>query len=132
MEKLAKVALLLDIYGGLLTPRQRDALDLYYNYDLSLGEIAEMQNISRQGVHDLIKRGEHALYALDEKLNYYERWTAFEDKICQAIKELEELCQLADESFARSPGDIKKRLINLKQKLMELGDTWFGRLENGV
>ena len=132
MEKLAKVALLLDIYGGLLTPRQRDVLDLYYNYDLSLGEIAEMHNISRQGVHDLIKRGEQALYALDEKLNYYRRWAEFEDKIYQAIKELDDICQLADESFAQSPGEIKERLRGLKQRLIELGDTWFGRLENGV
>ncbi|MBM7581232.1 putative DNA-binding protein YlxM (UPF0122 family) [Caldicoprobacter guelmensis] len=132
MEKLAKVALLLDIYGGLLTPRQRDVLDLYYNYDLSLGEIAEMHNISRQGVHDLIKRGEQALYALDKKLNYYRRWTAFEDKMCQAIRELEYICQLPDESFAESPGEIKQRLMNLKQRLVELGDTWIGRLENGV
>jgi len=128
MEKLAKVALLLDIYGPLLTPRQRDVLDLYYNYDLSLGEIAEMHNISRQGVHDLIKRGEHALYTLDEKLGYYKRWAAFEDKMGQAIKELEDICQLPDESFVQSPGQVKDRLMSVKQRLIELGDMWFRRL----
>ena len=49
MEKLAEVAILLDIYGELLTSRQRDVLDLYYNHDLSLAEIAETHNISRRG-----------------------------------------------------------------------------------
>ncbi|MDN5276915.1 MAG: uncharacterized protein PWR01_880 [Clostridiales bacterium] len=132
MEKLAEVALLLDIYGGLLTPRQRDVLDLYYNYDLSLAEIAEMHNISRQGVYDLIKRGEQALYALDKKLNYYRRWTAFEDGINDVIQELERICKLPDESFAESPGEIKQRLMNIRQRLMDLGDTWIGRLEHGV
>ena len=68
MAKDLKFAALLDIYGGVLTDKQRDVLDLYYNEDLSLSEIAANDEISRQGVRDSIKRGEETLLELDEKI----------------------------------------------------------------
>ena len=68
MSKNLEVAVLLDFYGGMLTDKQRDLIDLYYNEDLSLGEIAQLQKITRQGVRDSIKRGEEFLYELEEKL----------------------------------------------------------------
>ena len=52
------IALLFDFYGEMLTEKQKDVIDLYYNEDLSLAEIAEHEGISRQGVRDNIKRGE--------------------------------------------------------------------------
>ena len=67
-EKNLKVALLLDYYGVLLTEKQRDVIDLYYNEDLSLGEIAEQENITRQGVRDTLKRGEQTLFELENAL----------------------------------------------------------------
>ena len=60
MEKDLSIAVLLDFYGDLLTEKQARAIDLYYNEDLSLAEIAEPLGISRQGVRDSIKRGERA------------------------------------------------------------------------
>ena len=54
--KNLKVALLLDYYSAMLTDKQRDLIDLYYNEDLSLAEIAEHESITRQGVRDGIKR----------------------------------------------------------------------------
>ena len=68
MAKDLKFSSLLDIYGGVLTDKQRDMLELYYNEDLSLSEIAEEAEISRQGVRDAIKRGEETLTELDEKI----------------------------------------------------------------
>ena len=68
VAKDLKFAALLDIYGGMLTDKQREVLDLYYNEDLSLSEIAANEDISRQGVRDSIKRGEEALLELDEKI----------------------------------------------------------------
>ncbi|MDD3165553.1 MAG: YlxM family DNA-binding protein [Oscillospiraceae bacterium] len=61
------MALLFDTYGALLTDKQRLLFDQYYNQDLSLGEIAENEGISRQGVHDAICRAESVLTDLEEK-----------------------------------------------------------------
>lgn len=72
LEKFTQMGILLNIYGNLLTERQRDAMDLYYNYDLSLSEIGEQLNISRQGVHDLIKRSEQIINNAEEDLNMSE------------------------------------------------------------
>ena len=68
MAKDLKFSSLLDIYGGVLTDKQREMLELYYNEDLSLSEIAANEGISRQGVRDSIKRGEEALSDLDDKI----------------------------------------------------------------
>ena len=61
MDKLGRIALLFDIYGSLLTEKQRTLLDMFYNEDLSLGEIAEINQTSRQAVFDNIKRSEKTL-----------------------------------------------------------------------
>ncbi len=68
MAKNLDIILLLDVYGSLLTEKQRDFLYYYYNEDLSLAEIAENSGISRQGVRDAIKRAEVQLTDLEEKL----------------------------------------------------------------
>ena len=68
MSKNFEVSTLLDYYGMILTDKQREAVEFYYNDDLSLGEIAENLNISRQGVRDSIKRSEAILYEAEEKL----------------------------------------------------------------
>jgi predicted DNA-binding protein YlxM (UPF0122 family) len=73
MEKFQEMAVLLDIYGKLLTDKQRDVMDQYYNYDLSLQEIADNGGISKQGVHDLIRRSENTLIKTDEKLGFVKR-----------------------------------------------------------
>ena len=72
-EKDWKKSYLLDFYGEVLSPRKKEALDLYYNEDLSLAEIAEHLGISRQGVRDMIKKGEEELEFLEEKLGLAER-----------------------------------------------------------
>ena len=63
-----EMTLLLDFYGDTLTERQRRLFDLYYNQDLSLGEIAENEGISRQSVHDTILRAEASLETLETQL----------------------------------------------------------------
>ena len=68
------IAVLFDFYGAMLTEKQKDVIDLYYNEDLSLAEIAEHEGISRQGVRDNIKRGEAYLLELEEKLRFAENY----------------------------------------------------------
>ena len=67
------MALLFDFYGELLTEKQQTLFDLYYNQDFSLGEIAENEGISRQGVHDAIARAEQQLCAFEERMHCVER-----------------------------------------------------------
>ena len=62
------IGFLLDFYGDVLKERRKDALDFYYNNDMSLSEIAEEMGISRQGVRDLIKKAEEELLFYEEKL----------------------------------------------------------------
>ena len=57
-----------DLYGGLLTPTQREITDMYFNLDLTVSEIAEQKGISRQGVHDFLARAEQALEDMEEKI----------------------------------------------------------------
>lgn len=75
-EKDLKKAYLLDFYGGVLTERKNEVLDMYYNEDLSLAEIAEQIGISRQGVRDLIKKAEEELLFLEEKLGLAQKMSA--------------------------------------------------------
>ena len=69
-----EISMLLDFYGQLLTASQLKCMDLHYNNDMSLAEIAEELNISRQGVHDFINRGKATLVELEEKLGMVARF----------------------------------------------------------
>lgn len=91
-----RMAMLYDFYGDLLTPRQKEFYDLYYNDDLSLSEIAENYDITRQGVRDIIVRAERALEDIEEKTGLIQRYhctraalSSLRD-LCQQIQELNE------------------------------------------
>ena len=73
MEKKVEVSMLLQIYGELLTEKQYRVIDYYYNEDLSLSEIAENEEITRQGVRDIIKKGEKKLFEYEEKLLFMKK-----------------------------------------------------------
>ena len=73
LEQRARMAVLYDLYSGLLTEIQQEVFDLYYQCDLSLGEIAAEHDISRTAVHDLIKRTENLLEKYESKLHLAER-----------------------------------------------------------
>ncbi len=105
MAKNMQVPLLLDLYGEMLTEKQRDFLDLYYNEDLSLSEIAENEGITRQGVRDAIKRAETQLFDMESKLRFRER---FDD----LVKGLDEISKCADEIFNYNLNHSLSREIN--------------------
>ncbi len=75
IEKTEKIIMLKDFYGPLLTEKQQDVLNLYYENDWSLSEIADSMNISRQGVHDLIKRAELSLLEYEQRLGLLQRFS---------------------------------------------------------
>lgn len=83
MTKDLTMSMLMDFYGQLLTDKQRDTIDLYYNEDLSLSEIAEETGISRQGVRDSIKRGERLLNDYESKLGLAQRFLEIKSRISE-------------------------------------------------
>ncbi len=74
MAKNLEITILLDFYGDMLTSKQREFLDFYYNEDLSLAEIAANVGITRQGVRDAIKRAECLLYDMEQRLGLVARF----------------------------------------------------------
>lgn len=87
MAKDLSVSVLLDFYGELLTEKQAEALDLYYNQDLSLAEIAGDMDVSRQGVRAFIKQGEAHLMEFEEKLGMAKRFA----KISKLVSDAENI-----------------------------------------
>ena len=86
-----RMALLYDFYGEVLTQRQREFYDLYYNEDLSLSEIAENNGITRQGVRDVIVRAEAILTDLEEKTGLIRRFHAMQERLEQIERDAEEI-----------------------------------------
>ena len=75
MAKDLKISYLLECYGKLLTEKQFRVVDMYYNEDLSLAEIAEIEAITRQGVRDFLKKAEVQLNELEDKLHLLKKVT---------------------------------------------------------
>ena len=90
--KNLKISLLLDFYGDILTDKQKEVVELYYNEDLSLAEIAEQEGITRQGVRDSIKRGEAVLLEMEERLGLAKKFREMQEglnQIVQCAKDIE-------------------------------------------
>lgn len=87
-----RMTMLFDYYGEVLTPRQKEFFDLYYNEDLSLAEIAENYGISRQGVRDVIVRAEAIMTDLEDKTGLMKRFMLMQQQV-QAILDAAEKIQ---------------------------------------
>ena len=86
MGKNLEISLLMDFYGDMLTEKQRDMVDYYYNDDLSLAEIAQNEGITRQGVRDAIKRAEAQMLDMEERLGLSKRFSAMYEDASQIIE----------------------------------------------
>ena len=86
-----RMTMLFDFYGDLLTERQKEFYDLYYNDDLSLAEIAENYDITRQGVRDIIVRAERTLEEIEEKTGLIRRYLQTREATAQIRALYEEL-----------------------------------------
>lgn len=111
MDKHIEISMLVDIYGKLLTKKQYDVIRDYYNNDLSLSEIAENNNISRQGVRDLIKKGENKLFEYEEKLNIMKKTQINEQAIQNVLAELSKISENSSEKkIEKILNEVQKEL----------------------
>ncbi|MBO5281840.1 MAG: YlxM family DNA-binding protein [Lachnospiraceae bacterium] len=110
MEKIYQQALLYDFYGELLTEHQRSIYEDAVCNDLSLGEIAQERGISRQGVHDLIRRCDRILQEYEAKLHLVE-------KFVNARESVEKIIALTEEETEASQPDRLQEIHFLAMQL---------------
>lgn len=111
MEKKLEITMLLQIYGKLLTEKQYDYINDYYNNDLSLSEIAENYGITRQAARDNIKKGENKLFEYEEKLEIMKTTVNTEQKIAKILSQISSIqTEYSDEKIARILEHVKNEL----------------------
>ena len=91
LSKNIEIGVLLDYYGSLLSETQYDIADMYYNKDLSLSEISEIIGITRQGIHDNVKRTEVLLLEFENKLNMRHTYEKVRSLACDILNILNDL-----------------------------------------
>ena len=120
MAKNLEISLLLDFYGDMLTEKQREVVELYYNEDLSLAEIAAHSQITRQGVRDSIKRAEGILLDLEARLGLARKFRTIQNGLDEIARNAQEI-----RSFNASHGTFQEitektsRIIELAGSLNE-------------
>ena len=116
-----RMTLLYDFYGDMLTDRQKEFYDLYYNEDLSLAEIAENYGITRQGVRDVIVRAEAILTELEDKTGIIRRFHKMQEQFGQLERAADAIAarndaQWQDDEVERLCTEMKDVLAQLKQE----------------
>ncbi len=114
MEKNVEISVLCQLYGKVLTEKQYEVINDYYNNDLSLSEIAENNNITRQAVRDIIKKGENKLYELEAKILLMKKNIEHEKIINKIKQELNNIEKNANKEI--------KSIQNIRNYLEDLND----------
>ena len=117
LEKSVEIGTLCAFYGGLLTQKQQDALRLYYEDDLSLGEIAEELEVSRQNVHELITRSAQKLRKYEAALGSMKRAEESARQLRHAMALLETIRPATenDQSRLEEAGSLIRRIIRQQE-----------------
>ncbi len=110
-----EMTLLFDYYGDLLTERQRLCIDMRYNQDLSLGEIAQELGVSRQGVYDNLSRAEALLRNMEEKTGCVSRDLKCRRAWRQIGELAAQLCSHPDAAVAETAGKILDAAKDLEE-----------------
>ena len=115
-----RMTMLFDFYGELLTDRQKEFYDLYYNEDLSLSEIAENYGISRQGVRDVIVRAENYMTEIEDKTGLIKRFMQLKphaEKIADAAEQISQINfrRYEDRQLEELTGVIRAEAAALKE-----------------
>lgn len=115
MEKIVEQGLLYDFYGELLTEHQRQIYEGIVYENLSLSEIAEEQGISRQGVHDIVKRCDKALLGYEKKLRLVARFM----KIKERIQEIDTLSECYERGDTEDKEEYCRKVRQLSAEILE-------------
>lgn len=124
MDTKLKQAYLYDFYGELLNEHQRTVYEDFFFHDLSLGEIAEEEGISRQGVHDLVKRCTRTLEEYESKLHLVDKFLYIRERI-DAILHLVESAALTEEDSLSAGYDtvslqtMKAEIVKISHEILE-------------
>jgi predicted DNA-binding protein YlxM (UPF0122 family) len=116
MDKIYEQTMLYDFYGELLTEHQRSVYEDALYRDMSLGEIAQERGISRQGVHDLIRRCDRILQEYENKLHLVERF----DRAKKTVAEIEQLTGEAESPGGGGYDRMKEQLQAVRRLALEL------------
>ncbi len=115
MEKIVEQAMLYDFYGELLTAHQRQIYEDVVFENLSLGEIAQEEGVSRQAVHDIVKRCDKALLEYEEKLKLVEKFISIKEK----IEEIDRLSEKYEDGTMQDRGSFGAMVRKISGEILE-------------
>ena len=121
MAKNLEISFLLDFYGDVLTERQREVMEQYYNDDLSLAEIADNFGITRQGVRDSIKRGEGIILDLEQKVGFAARYRAVQQGVAQ-LGSLARSIRFANSNSYSPSAEIERDVDQMLEEIRRITD----------
>lgn len=113
IEKLVEIGVLFDFYGKLLTEKQYLVIKLYYLEDLSLAEIGNEINVTRQGIFDLLKRAEQNLYKYEEILGLVDKFNSSHENIREILEISKGIRKIAEEENLNNIIEKSKMINNL-------------------
>lgn len=119
VEKLVEIGILYDFYGKLLSERQYSAIELYYIHDLSLAEIGEELNITRQGVFDTLKRAENKLYEYEDVLGLVNKFNSRHNNIQEILKINKEIYEISLISNNIQIQEKSRKVLELGNKILD-------------
>lgn len=112
VEKLVEIGILFDFYGKLLSEKQYLVIELYYIHDLSLAEIGDELDVTRQGIFDLLKRAEQKLYQYEESLRLVEKFYSSHKEIKDIVEIAEDIIKIAKD---RNDNIIENKAIDINK-----------------
>ncbi|HJD16933.1 MAG TPA: YlxM family DNA-binding protein [Candidatus Fournierella excrementavium] len=121
VAKNLEISFLLDFYGDVLTERQREVMEQYYNDDLSLAEIADNFGITRQGVRDSIKRGEGIILDLEQKVGFAARYRAVQQGVAQ-LESLARSIRFANSNSYSPNAEIERDVDQMLEEIRRITD----------
>ena len=121
VAKNLEISFLLDFYGDMLTERQREVMEQYYNDDLSLAEIADNFGITRQGVRDSIKRGEGIILDLEQKVGFAARYRAVQQGVAQ-LESLARSIRFANSNSYSPNAEIERDTERMLEEIRRITD----------